>query len=113
MRLRQTRPERRMQFAARFLFRSRSLADVRITVVDGVVVAVAQGSTPAGDHIAGIAVPGLPNLHSHAFQRGMAGLAEHRGTTNDTFWTWREVMYRFLEVLNPDDVETIAAFAYM
>jgi formimidoylglutamate deiminase len=88
--------------------------DVRITVVDGIVVAVARGGTPSGaDHIAGIAVPGLPNLHSHAFQRGMAGLAEHRGPTNDTFWTWREVMYRFLEVLNPDDVETIAAFAYM
>ncbi len=83
-------------------------------MVDGIVVAVARGGTPSGaDHIAGIAVPGLPNLHSHAFQRGMAGLAEHRGPTNDTFWTWREVMYRFLEVLNPDDVETIAAFAYM
>ena len=40
-------------------------------------------------------LPGMPNLHSHAFQRGMAGLAETRGPAADSFWTWREVMYRF------------------
>ena len=55
----------------------------------------------------------MPNLHSHAFQRGMAGLAEIRGPANDSFWTWREVMYRFLERLTPEDVEAIAASAYM
>ena len=60
-----------------------------------------------------IALPGLPNLHSHAFQRGMAGLAETRGPAGDSFWTWREVMYRFLGPLTPDDVEAIAAFAMM
>src|SRR5262249_10958271 len=65
------------------------------------------------ERLAGIAVPGLPNLHSHAFQRGMAGLAERRGPTMDSFWTWREVMYRFLDRLTPDDVEAIAAFTYM
>ena len=43
----------------------------------------------------------------------MAGLAERRGPANDSFWTWREVMYRFLGRLTPDDVEAIAAFAYM
>ena len=53
------------------------------------------------------------NLHCHAFQRGMAGLAERRGPLADSFWTWREVMYRFLARLSPDDVEAIAAFAYM
>ena len=59
-----------------------------------------------------IAVPGLPNLHSHAFQRGMAGLSEHAGAADDSFWTWREVMYRFLARLTPDDVEAIATLAY-
>jgi formimidoylglutamate deiminase len=89
-------------------------SDVRIAVSDGTVSAVAEGATRAGaNHIAGIAIPGLPNLHCHAFQRGMAGLAERRGPTNDTFWSWREVMYHFLGALNPDDVEAIAAFAYM
>ncbi len=60
-----------------------------------------------------IAVPGLANLHSHAFQRAMAGLTERRGSQTDSFWTWREAMYRFVERLTPDDLEAIAAFAYM
>ena len=64
-------------------------------------------------YLPGIAIPGLANLHCHAFQRGMAGLAERRGPAGDTFWTWREVMYRFLGALTPDDVEAIAANAYM
>jgi cytosine/adenosine deaminase-related metal-dependent hydrolase len=59
-----------------------------------------------------IAIPGLPNVHSHAFQRALAGLAERRGATADSFWTWREVMYRFLDRLTPDDVAAIAAQAY-
>src|SRR5262245_53359809 len=88
--------------------------DVRIDVDDGAIVSVAPNAARAGAaHVAGIAVPGLPNLHCHAFQRGMAGLGERRGLTTDSFWTWREVMYRFLARLTPDDVEAIAAFAYM
>jgi formiminoglutamate deiminase len=58
-------------------------------------------------------VPGLANLHSHAFQRAMAGLTERRGSESDSFWTWREQMYRFVERLTPDDLEAIAAHAYM
>ena len=87
--------------------------DVRVTVANGVIAAVETG-VEAGDatRFSGAAVPGLPNLHSHAFQRGMAGLAERRGPSADSFWTWREVMYRFLDRLTPDDVEAIAAFAY-
>jgi formiminoglutamate deiminase len=88
--------------------------DVRISVADGSIVAVAEGAPRAGaDRVAGIAVPGVPNLHCHAFQRGMAALAERRGPGADSFWTWREVMYRFLQRLSPDDVEAIAAFTYM
>ena len=88
--------------------------DVRVSVADGSIAAVAAEAPRAGaDSIAGIAVPGVPNLHCHAFQRGMAGLAERRGPGADSFWTWREVMYRFLHQLSPDDVEAIAAFAYM
>lgn len=58
-------------------------------------------------------LPGLTNLHSHAFQRGMAGLAERRSTNQDSFWSWREVMYRFLDHLTPDDCQAIAAMAYV
>ncbi|MCT8268377.1 formimidoylglutamate deiminase [Afifella sp. JA880] len=77
---------------------------------DGAIAKIETGQSD-GSPASGIALPGLPNLHSHCFQRGMAGLAERRGETADSFWTWREVMYSFLERLTPDDVEAIAAEA--
>jgi formimidoylglutamate deiminase len=89
-------------------------ADARIEVADGEITHVTPAAPREGaEHVPGIAIPGLPNLHCHAFQKGMAGLAERRGPAHDSFWTWREVMYRFLRVLSPDDVEAIAAYAYM
>lgn len=75
-------------------------------------VAIGTGAQP-GDIRKAVAVPGLPNVHCHAFQRGMAGLAEHRGASDDDFWSWREVMYHFLDQLDPDDVEAICAMAYV
>lgn len=87
---------------------------VRVEIEEGVIAGVSANSPADGaERVAGIAVPGMPNLHCHAFQRGMAALAERRGPANDSFWTWREVMYRFLDRLTPDDVEAIATFAYM
>jgi formiminoglutamate deiminase len=89
-------------------------ADVRIEIADGVITQVTPAARRDGaDHVPGVAIPGMPNLHCHAFQKGMAGLAERRGPAHDSFWTWREVMYRFLGVLTPDDVEAIAAYVYM
>jgi formimidoylglutamate deiminase len=88
--------------------------NVCVTIVDGTIRAIEREAVRhAGEHVPGIALPGLPNVHCHAFQRGMAGLAERRGPSDDSFWTWREVMYRFLDRLTPEDVEAIAAFAYM
>ena len=88
--------------------------NVRIDVDDGMIVSVgADQNTAAASSIRGAALPGLPNLHCHAFQRGMAGLAERRGPDNDNFWTWRDVMYRFVQHASPDDIEAIASFAYM
>lgn len=87
--------------------------DVTLTVENGVITAVADNSSNAGaEVVSGVALPGMPNLHSHAFQRGMAGLTELRGETQDSFWTWRQLMYRFIDTLTPDDVEAIAAYAY-
>ena len=64
--------------------------------------------------IRGIAIPGMPNLHSHAFQRAMAGLSEFRtAAVEDSFWTWRDLMYRFVGRLTPDDLEAIAAQLYV
>jgi len=88
--------------------------DVRITIEDGLIASVETGTpAQAGDEPHAAACPGLPNLHSHAFQRGMAGLAEVRGPTGDSFWTWREVMYRFLDRMDPDDMQAIAEQAYL
>lgn len=60
----------------------------------------------------GPVVPALTNLHSHAFQRAMAGLAEIAGSTNDSFWTWREAMYRLVGRMSPNDIEVVAAKLY-
>ncbi|TAJ74834.1 MAG: formimidoylglutamate deiminase [Phenylobacterium sp.] len=87
---------------------------VRVEASGGVIHAVHAGAEPLpGDERGGVAVPGLPNLHSHAFQRAMAGLTEVRGPSGDSFWTWRELMYRFVGDLGPEDVEAIAAQAFL
>ena len=87
---------------------------VRVTVSDGRISAVAEDVEPqARDHRGQVALPGLPNLHSHAFQRAMAGLTEVRGPTSDSFWTWRDLMYRFVDRLDPEMVEAVAAMAFV
>ncbi|MDQ2860003.1 MAG: formimidoylglutamate deiminase [Pseudomonadota bacterium] len=87
-------------------------SSVRISHADGRIVGVEAAPLQPGDERGAIALPGLCNVHSHAFQRGMGGLAETRGPTGDDFWTWRTVMYRFVDRLNPDDLRVIAALAY-
>ena len=76
---------------------------------------VETGATPAADtpRAAGVLLPGLPNLHSHAFQRAFAGLTEYRGAAQDSFWTWRDRMYRFALLLSPDELEAIATQLYV
>jgi len=113
-------------------------SDVLVAIDGGAILGVAPDSPapPDAERIGGIAIPGLPNVHSHAFQRAMAGLAERgpgsdpvRGDagqdasgggtgsdpvdTEDSFWTWREVMYRFLARMTPDDIEAVAMLAYV
>lgn len=87
---------------------------VRLTVTNDSIEKVEADVEPSdSDERHGIVLPGLCNVHSHGFQRGMAGLAEVRGPDGDNFWTWREVMYRFLDRLDPDQVEAITALAYI
>lgn len=69
---------------------------------------------PAGAvRVEGPVLPGMPNLHSHAFQRAMAGLAEVALNPEDSFWTWRDLMYRLVGKLTPDQVEDIARYLYI
>ncbi|HEX7817377.1 formimidoylglutamate deiminase [Dyella sp.] len=84
---------------------------------DGVIGVDASGHVaPAegpAERLGAWALPGMPNLHSHAFQRAMAGLAERRGRTDDSFWTWRETMYAFAAAIGPDELKAIAAQLYV
>ena len=86
--------------------------DVTIAVGDDGSIAAVQSGTD-GEPLRGPALPGMANLHSHAFQRGMAGLAESRGAPDDDFWTWRELMYRFVERVTPDQAHAIALQLYI
>ncbi|WP_353311539.1 formimidoylglutamate deiminase [Shimia sp. NS0008-38b] len=80
---------------------------------DGRIHQVKADTAPTGLQV-GALLPSPANLHSHAFQRAMAGLSERQGPSGrDTFWTWRALMFRFLDALTPDDVEAIAAFVQM
>lgn len=81
----------------------------------GRLTTVAPGASPSVGvaHADGPVLPGLPNLHSHAFQRGMAGLTEYRGQGEDSFWSWRTLMYRFAGRLDPALLEAIAFGLYV
>ncbi len=80
----------------------------------GKIASLQEGASPeAGDERVAILVPALGNLHSHAFQRAMAGFAEVSGDSADNFWSWREAMYRLAHRMNPEQLEAIAAQAYV
>ena len=88
--------------------------DVLIEIEGDVIVGVSPGVAEGdAERLDGAVIPGMPNLHSHAFQRAMAGLTERSGPSGDNFWAWRELMYRFLERITPEDNEAIATQLYI
>ncbi|MEZ5790430.1 MAG: amidohydrolase family protein [Nitratireductor sp.] len=92
--------------------------DVLVSVDEnGLIAAVEKlnGESPSEEAVrVGILLASPPNVHSHAFHRAMAGLTERRGpNSSDSFWTWRQLMFRFLDRLTPGQVEAIAAFVQM
>lgn len=84
--------------------------NVAVTVKDGAIQSVEPTDKRA---TVGVLLPAPTNCHSHTFQRAMAGLTERAGVGTDDFWSWRALMYAFLDRLGPDDVEAIAAGAMM
>ena len=88
--------------------------DVAIDVApDGTIVRVeTAAATHGAERLDGPVAAGMPNLHSHAFQRAMAGAAERRGDGGDDFWSWRDAMYGLAASLDPDRLREIAAGAY-
>ncbi|WP_299738491.1 formimidoylglutamate deiminase [uncultured Roseobacter sp.] len=88
--------------------------DVRVDVDDAGRITDVQTEQPVQGTLTDILLPAPVNVHSHAFQRAMAGLSERRGPDpRDSFWTWRQLMFRFLDQLTPDDVAAITAFVQM
>lgn len=87
---------------------------VEVKIAAGMIAEVVCDRDPgAAEERHAIGLPGLCNVHSHGFQRGMAGLSERQGPRGDDFWTWRQLMYRFLDRLDPDMIAAITAFAYV
>ena len=88
--------------------------EVRVEIADGRFGKVSRDTAPqAGDERWEVGLPGMPNVHSHGFQRGMAGLTEYRGADADNFWSWRELMYRFVQRMTPDDLQAVTAMAFL
>lgn len=82
--------------------------------VNGQLISVEQNATPSNaPRTKGPILPGMPNLHSHAFQRAMAGLTEYRAGPQDSFWSWRDLMYRFAGSITPEQLEAIATGLYV
>lgn len=102
-------------FAERALLPDGWASNVRLEVdAQGALTQVqADASRQDAEFIAGPVVPGMPNLHSHAFQRAMAGLAEVAGNPNDSFWTWRDLMYRLVGQISPQQLGVIARQLYI
>ncbi len=88
--------------------------NVQVRIESGRITAIERDAAPrAGIERVAAALPGMSNVHSHGFQRGMAGLTEYRGPDADNFWSWRRLMYRFVARMTPDDLEAITAQAYV
>jgi len=91
-------------------------SNVRLVIEDGKIAQLEQDATKQPQDMdlgSQILLPAIANVHSHSFQRAMAGLSERRGASTDSFWTWRDVMYRFLDKLDLEDINAIAAFTFM
>ena len=100
-------------WAEQALIEGQWMSHARIDIADGKIKTCAPDADPVG-HRVGLLAPAPTNSHSHAFQRAMAGLTEKRGPSGaDSFWTWRQLMFRFLNQLTPDEVEAITAFVQM
>jgi len=87
---------------------------VQLVVEQGKIKAITVGAeAAAGDVRVDTLLPALANLHSHSFQRAMAGMTEFRAHGRDSFWTWRDLMYRFVNRITPEQLEAIAAMVFM
>jgi formiminoglutamate deiminase len=101
-------------FAKRAMLNTGWATEVRLEIANGMICGITKnGKAVAGDVVVDTVLPALSNLHSHSFQRSMAGMTEVRAAGRDSFWTWRDLMYRFVDRLTPEQIEAIAGLAFM
>lgn len=103
-----------MIFAKQALLTQGWAQDVRVNIENGRITSLEhEAQAKPGDSHVDTLLPALGNLHSHTFQRAMAGMTERRQAGRDSFWTWRDLMYRFMDRLTPEQIEAIAGLVFM
>ncbi len=101
-------------YAETILIGSQWQADKTLSISDhGIITAIEEGRDSQAVTLNGPVIPGMVNCHSHAFQRAFAGYSEYRGQSADSFWSWRDIMYRFVAKMTPEDAHTVASFVYI
>ena len=99
-------------YAEKILLESGWAKQQTLHIEKGIIVDIIEGYFEGAESV-GVVIPGMINCHSHAFQRAFAGFSEIKRTGDDSFWSWREVMYRFLDKLGIEDVGIIARQLYL
>ncbi len=100
-------------FADKILLASGWATNKTLTIENGIIIRIETGKTNATESAQGAVIPGMVNCHSHAFQRAFAGFSEQGSDSQDSFWTWRAIMYKFLDQLSADNVQVIATQLYI
>ena len=100
-------------FVKRILLADGWANEKTLTIEQGVITDISSGYVAGAERAKGAVIPGMVNCHSHAFQRAFAGFSEQGSEGNDSFWTWRNIMYKFLGQLNAKDVQVIASQLYI
>ncbi len=100
-------------YADKILLADGWASDKTLTIVNGVITDITSGYLDKAQRVAGVIIPGMINCHSHAFQRAFAGFSEQGSEGQDSFWTWRKIMYKFLAQLTTQNAEVIASQLYI
>ncbi len=100
-------------YAAQILLADGWAKQKTLTIDNGQITAIDSGYIEGAEIAQGPVIPGMVNCHSHAFQRAFAGFSEQGSDGQDSFWTWRKIMYQFLDKLSADDVHIIAKQLYI
>lgn len=100
-------------FAKKILLADGWANDQTLTIEQGLITDIISGRESDAEQVKGVVIPGMVNCHSHAFQRAFAGFSEQGTEGRDSFWTWRNIMYKFLRQLSAEDAQVIASQLYI